>query len=223
MGKLIIRPGTLEDVDNVQSIANEAKTLPFLGGFTMRDVIVGLYEKNKELPYNIVAELDGKIVGFSDSKNKNLSYTEYDLVAVEPELRRQHIGSAMYTYHLMRSALMGKRFMRDQTIHFNTVMQDGYLPRLGFKHIAGLRYKIRNFSTINWWTVPIEVETVKRFYNLATTGLHDVEFVELDSPNVLSRLEEYYQESKQLCKNIDEIVSLETNRGYVRELLKGEA
>ena len=222
MGKLIIRPGTLDDVDPVQSIANEAKTLPFVGGFTMRDVIVGLYEKNEHMPFNVVAELDGEIVGFSDSKHKNLFYTEYDLVAVKPELRRQHIGSAMYTFHLMRSALMGKRFMRDQTIHFNTVMQEGYLPRLGFSHIAGLRYKIRNFSTINWWTVPINIETLERFYNLATTGVHDVEFRGLDSLKVFATLEEYFIESEELCENIDEKLSILGNRGYVRDILGGK-
>lgn len=221
MSKLIIRPGTVNDVDPVQSLANDAKTLPFLGGFTMRDQLIGLYQKNDEFPHHVVAELDGEVIGFSDSKNKNLAYIEYDLVAVKTDLRRQRIATAMYTYHLMRGALMGKKFMRDQTIHFNTVMQDGYLPSLGFTHIAGLRSKVRNFSTLNWWILPIDFPTMDRFMTQAKSGPHDVEFIGLDSLKVSSKLEEYYQDSEQLIENMNEKVSLESNRVHARRLLNG--
>jgi len=221
MGKLVIRPGTVDDVDPVQSLANDAKTLPFLGGFTMRDQLISLYQKNDEFPHHVVAELDGEIVGFSDSKNKNLAYIEYDLVAVRTDLRRQRIATAMYTYHLMRGALMGKKFMRDQTIHFNTVMQDGYLPSLGFSHIAGLRSKVRNFSTLNWWMLPIDVPTLNKFMTQAKSGPHEVEFKGLDSLRVSQVLEEYYQNSEQLIENIDEKLSLIGNRNHTRELLNG--
>jgi len=221
MGKLVIRPGTVSDVDPVQSLANDAKTLPFLGGFTMRDQLVSLYLKNDEFPHHVVAELDGEIVGFSDSKNKNLAYIEYDLVAVKTDLRRQRIATAMYTYHLMRGALMGKKFMRDQTIHFNTVMQDGYLPSLGFTHIAGLRSKVRNFSTLNWWILPIDFPTMDRFMTQAMGGPHDVSFEGLQDLKVLSKLEEYYLNSEQLIENMNEKVSLESNRVHARRLLNG--
>jgi len=219
VGKLIIRPGTAADVDAVQVIANDAKTLPFLGGFTMRDQLVGLYEKNAEFPHHVVAELDGEIVGFSDSKNKNTFYTEYDLVAVRTDYRRQRIASAMYTFHLLRGALTGKHFMRDQTIHFNTVMQDRYLPRLGFSHIAGLRSKVRNFSTLNWWMLPIESEALDRFYNLATTGPHEVTFEGLSSLHMWPILGELYSKSESLCENIDNKLLLKANRGKARDLL----
>ena len=72
MSRLIIRPGTVDDVDPVQSLANDAKTLPFLGGFTMREQLIGLYQRNDEFPHHVVAELDGEVIGFSDSKNKRL-------------------------------------------------------------------------------------------------------------------------------------------------------
>ena len=221
MSKLIIRPGTVDDVDPVQSLANDAKTLPFLGGFTMRDQLIGLYQKNDEFPHHVVAELDGEVIGFSDSKNKNLAYIEYDLVAVKTDLRRQRIATAMYTYHLMRGALMGKKFMRDQTIHFNTIMQDGYLPSLGFTHIAGLRSKVRNFSTLNWWMLPIDVPTMDKFMTQAKSGPHDVEFIGLQDLKVFSKLEEYYLNSEQLIENKDDMLSLKTNRGHARELLNG--
>jgi len=220
MGKLIIRPGTVDDVDPVQSIANEAKTLPFLGGFTMRDVLVSAYEKNEKFPYNIVAELDGEIVGFSDSKDRNVAYTEYDLVAVKPELRRQRIGSALYTYHLLKSALQGKKFMKDQTIHFNTVMQDGYLPTLGFSHIAGLRGKIRNFSTINWWMMPIEVDALDRFYNLATSGPHEVEFSGLNDLKLWPVFGETHRKAEDLCNDMSERLILKQNSLKARKLLE---
>ena len=221
MSKLIIRPGTVDDVDPVQALANDAKTLPFLGGFTMRDQLVSLYQKNDEFPHHVVAELDGEVVGFSDSKNKNLAYIEYDLVAVRTDLRRQRIATAMYTYHLMRGALMGKKFMRDQTIHFNTVMQDGYLPSLGFSHIAGLRSKVRNFSTLNWWILPVNIDNMNKFMEQAKNGPHNVEFHGLQDLKVFSKLEEYYLEVEQLCENIDETLSLKTRRGHARELLNG--
>lgn len=191
MSKLIIRPGTVNDVDAVQVIANDAKTLPFLGGFTMRDQLISLYQANEKYPYHAVAELDGQIVGFSDSKNKNLRYTEYDLVAVKMDLRRQKIATAMYTYHLLKSAMAGKTFMRDQTIHFNTVMQDGYLPHLGFTHIAGLRSKVRNFSTLNWWTIDVNVQKLDEFVRKTVSGPHQVEFQGLEEAFNTSLAEEF--------------------------------
>jgi len=222
MGSLIIRPGTVDDVDAVQSIANEAKTLPFLGGFTMRGYIVDLYEKNNsETPLNVVAELDGEIVGFSDSKNKNICYTEFQLVAVQPELRRQKIGTALYTYHLFRSALMGKKFVKDQVMHFNTVMQDDYLPFLGFTQYANLRGKIRHFSDLNWWILYLTQNNLDRIWQGANSGPHSLELVGLDSTGVLNKLEEYYLESEKHCDTKDEKVSLEANRLFVEKILKG--
>ena len=160
MSQLIVRPGEQRDVDAVQAIANNAKNLPYLGGFTMRGYIEDLYVKNdRYYPLNVVAELDGEIVGFSDSGDK-VAYIQYDLVAVREELRRNKIGTAMYAFHLYRGALMGRRFMRDQTIHFNTVMQEGYLPYHGFEHLAGLRSRVRNFSTLNWWMLPINSKSL---------------------------------------------------------------
>jgi len=217
MGNLIIRPGTVADVDAVQVIANDAKTLPFLGGFTMRDQLVSLYQNNEKFPYHVVAELDGEIVGFSDSKDKNLAYTEFDLVAVRTDLRRQRIASALYAYHIFKSALQGKSFMRDQTIHFNTVMQEGYLPHFGFDHIAGLRSKVRNFSTLNWWKVDINHDSLYRFYRSAKGGPHTVKFVGWDEVKYNEKFGlDFFLNSQQNSSD-----TLMDNRVLAQDLLLG--
>ena len=218
--KLIIRPGTVADVDAVQVIANDAKTLPFLGGFTMRDQLIGLYQANEKFPYHVVAELDGQVVGFSDSKNKNLSYTEYDLVAIKTDLRRQRIGTAMYTYHLLKSAMAGKVFMRDQTIHFNTVMQDGYLPYFGFDHIAGLRSKVRNFSTLNWWIKYISEETMVDFTKKTLASEHKVVFQGLEEAFGSCLLDEFNR-AIEAVEDPLELSVLADNRSLALALIQG--
>jgi hypothetical protein len=221
MGKLIIRPGTLEDVDKVQPIANEPKsTLPYLGGWTMRDQLVGLYGRgNESQPFNIVAELDGEVVGFSDSKPKHNHYHEYDLVAVVPGLRRERIGSAMYAYHAMRCGLSGRMFARDQTIHFNALMGEGYLPFHEFEKKVELRNKVRNFSSLFWWIKDFSPESIQDFVNKAKDGQHDVEFVledrkrfEENLNTVLLLLQENDRE-----KDVNRIME---NREFVLGLLK---
>ena len=184
MGQLIIRPGTEADVDVVQAISNDAKSLPFLGGWAMRDSVSATFAKNDKYPLHVVAELDGEVVGFSNSKDKNIRYTEYDLVAVNPDFRRQGIATAMYTYHLYRGALTGKYLMRDFTNHFNVNMQEGFLPTLGFEKIASLRNRGRNFSSANWWSVPISIESLDRFTknknSFHSAGTHDITFQGLE-------------------------------------------
>jgi len=212
---LIIRPGTLADVDAVQLLANESKTLPFLGGFTMREQLVGLYGKgNSSIPYNIVAELDGEIVGFSDSKAKGDHYHEYDLVAVKTDVRRERIASAMYAYHAYRCALSGRFFARDQTIHFNTVMQDGYLPFHGFKHIVGLRNKVRNFSTLNWWIYYFTPDTLGQMMSRAMK--HEGIFFELEETEAMRKnFDRVYTQLKELGR-VAHIEQIDENREYVR-------
>lgn len=213
MGKLIIRPGEQRDVDAVQAIANNAKNLPYLGGFTMRGYIEDLYTKNeKYYPLNVVAELDGEIVGFSDSGDKG-AFIQYDLVAVKEELRRQHIGTAMYAFHAYRAAFMGRRFLRDQTIHFNTVMQDGYLPYHGFEHLAGLRSRVRNFSTLNWWMLPVTPMSLKHFYDSISISQHDVTIIGLREN--ISKFDKYFEES--LAASTDDVLTKRLNDN--RELL----
>lgn len=219
MGKLIIRPGTVSDVDKVQPIANEPKsTLPYLGGWTMREQLVGLYSRgNESQPFNIVAELDGQVVAFSDSKPKHNHYHEYDLVAVIPELRRQRIGSAMYAYHALRCGLSGRMFARDQTIHFNALMGEGYLPFHQFEKKVELRNKVRNFSSLYWWVKDFDESTITDFVGKARDGIHEVEFVLEDKPRFLENmltvktsLEERtrYQDARRIQDNRDLVLDL---------------
>ncbi len=53
VGSLVIRPGQASDVDVLFKIANAAKTLPALGGFTTSLEVAGWFEKgNVKLPWN---------------------------------------------------------------------------------------------------------------------------------------------------------------------------
>ncbi len=210
MSSLIIRPGTVEDVDQVQPIANEPKsTLPYLGGWTMREQLVGLYSRgNTSVPYNIVAEIDGKVVGFSDSKPKHNHYHEYDLVAVLPELRRQRISSAMYAYHALRCGLSGRMFARDQTIHFNEVMGKGYLPFHGFEKQVELRSKVRNFSSLLWWTKDFSVDSIDEF----------TQRVEKDEVSAYDMVEYRLQDSEALKSNFDIVCRLLEERSRFADL-----
>jgi len=147
----------------------------------MREQLVGLYGRgNSSVPYNIVAELDGRVIGFSDSKAKHHHYHEYDLVAVIPEFRRQRVASAMYAYHALRCGLSGRMFARDQTIHFNKIMGEGYLPFHSFEKKVELRNKVRNFSSLLWWIQDFSIESISRFMEKGSGGL-EIEFHLKDS------------------------------------------
>jgi hypothetical protein len=222
MGSLIIRPGTLDDVDKVQKIANEPKsTLSYLGGFTMREYLVGMYGRgNESQPNNIVAELDGEVVGFSDSKGRHHHYHEYDLVAVIPELRRKRIGTALYAYHAMRCGLSGRMFARDQTIHFNTLMVDGYLPFHEFEKKIEFRHKIRNFSTIFWWIKDFSPESIQDFINKAEDTEYKVEFVLEDRKRYEENLNTVLQILQEKGDRSTDIRRITDNRDFVLGLLK---
>ena len=216
MGNLIIRPGDQNDVDIVQSIANHAKSMPFLGGWSMRDVVAAGFDKNRRYPINIVAELDGTVVGFSDSKDKNIRYTEYDLVAVNPDYRRQGIATAMYTYHFFRGALTGKFLMRDFTNHFNEVMQEGFLPTLKAQKIATLRNRGRNFSSANWWAMPVNDHRLVLMLDNIASHSHKITFVGLKEN--LDMFDGIFEEAAKTM-NDDSLARAESLRNKVKELL----
>lgn len=202
MGKLIVRPGRTEDVEAVQLLANNAKTLPFLGGWVMQQELVGMYTRgNESIPNHLVAELDGEVVGFSNTKGEGRHFLRFDLLAVDERVRRERIATSMYAAHMLRCGLAGRYFGRDQTIHFNDVMQEGYLPRLGFRHVVKIRYKIRNFSSLNWWVLDFNPQTLKHVLELAFTGPHKLELQVEDS----ERLKNDFEELQKLLVESDRV------------------
>lgn len=198
---LVIRPGTPDDVSVVEVIANEAKdTINFLGGWTPKPQILERYTKgNQDIPYNVVAELDGEVVGFSDSKPRSQHYVEYEHIAVDPRYRKMDIGSSLLLYHTLRSALQGRYFARLQTMGFNSRMSDHFLPANGFTESVRQRTKFRSFTDLVWWIKWITPDTLQSdIERIAQSSDHEYVF------------------------DLDYTKSLETNFSLVEEMLLRE-
>lgn len=147
----------------MQEISNEPQTIPFLGNWTLLAQLEGAFEKgNSRLPLNVVAELDDLgVVGSSHGRPHGKHYHEFGELVVRTSERRRRVATSMYTYHVLRGMLSGRLFGRDQTISINEVMQEKYLPFLGFTHMVTLRQKVRNFSSLNWWKLDFTPEKLE--------------------------------------------------------------
>ncbi|WP_267716722.1 GNAT family N-acetyltransferase [Streptomyces sp. CoH17] len=149
---VVIRPAREEDAPQAQAVMNEAKTLPMLGGFVMLEQLkTGFTKGNGEKGiHNIVAEVDGEILGVSQISPHDY-HIEMGLVAVHEDHRQKGYGSSMYFGHVLRAALEGRLFLLDQVAHFNEVMRYKYMPALDFHMELLQRNKIRNWCSLAYY------------------------------------------------------------------------
>lgn len=236
MLRLVVRPGVPEDVDQVQFLFNSSgskkrcralglcdqaledasKTSEYLGGFTMRDSVLGAFIRgNEHYDNNVVLERDGEIIGASESISKGIHFKNLQLVTVLPEFRRQRYGTLLYSYQILRGMVEGRLLLRDQVVSGNTPMFK-FCDSMRFDYEATHRIKTRGQKDLVWYNCRL-IDFDKKWksggefldrwpqgdIHLVTRG-----FGELEDKNfraVYGRLLEagLDEEAQQLCRNVD--------------------
>lgn len=209
MPKVIVRLGTVEDVDEVQSIFNDSRNSEWLGGFTLREPILS---KAKAGTLAVAVLEDQTIIGANEVRYSGWHRLIMDLVATRSDYRRVGVGSLLYTYWLGVARLQGKIQLQDHIIGNNPYMPY-VLPTLGFEKYVELRSKVRRHHSLNLW--------VRDVSNVD----HEVEHKASERSHFifdLERAEQYnemYENAIEIMRKIDpsRTKSLEESRGVALE------
>lgn len=155
---IVIRRAEARDIDQAQSVMNSTKTVKWLGGFTFRESLRGLVERQeKKGTADFLVAVDGdEVVGTCETNDK-VSYKKMGLVAVSEDLRdveynesrelRRGIGTALYTAHAMLSAVSCKPTLVDH-IHFENDVMRRFLKSHGFEEATVKRQNSRNLADL---------------------------------------------------------------------------
>jgi len=192
-----------EDIDIVQTIYNSKENVNYLGGFTLRHSI-DLKTQTNDI---IIASLDGKDVAASEIGRNGTQRTALQLVAVLEDYRRNHLASKMYYTWTLLSAMQGRLHLTDHIIENNPVMPH-VLPTLGFKHVAGLRSKVRRHHTMNLWCYDLYTNGLSPFSNRINEIGNDIEFNDnlkwtIEGTRGIDNLEKNWNILKSLGKTPD--------------------
>ena len=135
-----IRPAVKDDAVSIQDLFNHKDVIAFLGGFVLKDQILGKVNDTKRCSM-FVAELDMQIVGALEIAGRTQAhFMKYGMVAVFPEHRRKRIASSLYAAATFQGILEGRRLFEDTIVGDNPV-QFHLLPTIGLVDNVNLQHK----------------------------------------------------------------------------------